>query len=345
MTDRLELQQSAIQALQDCLGEVTFVQVTDIHAEGADLLVELSLEDSTQVLIAEVKANGEPRWAREAANSLFRYTQEHPGSYPVFMAPYISPAAAQICAEEGLGFVDFSGNCHLSFDHVHVHREGRPNRFARAARLRSLYAPKATRVLRVLLNEPSRPWRLAALAQEASVSLAMAHHMKELLGEREWIMADESGLRLVKPELLLSAWATNYDFAKHRAHHFYTDQRVRQAEEAIAAGCRERGVVYGLTGLSGADRLAPYARYQRVEAYVAEGIEEVADLVGLRPVPTGANVSLLEPYDPGVFYGAEEVEGVAVVSPIQVYLDLVAMGSRGEDAARFLLEQVIQPRW
>ena len=345
MTDEPTLQQKAIRALEDCLGQVPFVQVKDIGREGPDLLAELSLDGGKQKLRAEVKNSGEPRWARQAANSLFRYVQENPGTYPVFMAPYISPAAGQICEQEGLGFVDFSGNCHLSFARVFVHQEGRPNKFARSARLRSLYAPKATRVLRVLLNDPQRTWRLVALAQEASVSLAMAHHVKELLEDREWVASDKSGLRLVKPGALLSSWAENYASAKNRAHSFYSEQRVKDSAQAIADCCRQQGVAYGLTGLAGADRLAPYARYQRVEAYVVGDIERIADLIGLKPVPSGANVSLLEPYDAGVLYGVSEVEGVAVVSSAQVYLGLVTAGSRGEDAARFLLEKVLQPRW
>jgi hypothetical protein len=64
-----------------------------------------------------------------------------------------------------------------------------------------------------------------------------------------------------------------------------------------------------------------------------------------KEVPSGANVTLLSPYDDGVFYGAAEVDGLRIASPVQVYLDLVGYRGRGEEAATFLLEQVIERTW
>ena len=71
----------------------------------------------------------------------------------------------------------------------------------------------------------------------------------------------------------------------------------------------------------------------------------MADRLGLKRVSSGANVTLLEPYDEGVFYGANTVEGAPVVSPIQLYLDLTQTKARGEEAASAILEEVIKPIW
>jgi hypothetical protein len=62
-------------------------------------------------------------------------------------------------------------------------------------------------------------------------------------------------------------------------------------------------------------------------------------------VPSGANVTLLVPYDSGVFYGARAYDDISVVSPVQLYLDLVSYKGRGEEAAQFLFERVIEPAW
>ena len=64
-----------------------------------------------------------------------------------------------------------------------------------------------------------------------------------------------------------------------------------------------------------------------------------------KKVESGANITLLIPSDEGVFYGASEIEGVPVASPIQSYLDLVSFRGRGEEAAQFLLDKVIKPKW
>src|SRR3989304_3424759 len=43
--------------------------------------------------------------------------------------------------------------------------------------LRSLFAPRATRVVRVLLADPTRAWRLEELAKAAEVSLGHSHNV------------------------------------------------------------------------------------------------------------------------------------------------------------------------
>jgi hypothetical protein len=65
----------------------------------------------------------------------------------------------------------------------------------------------------------------------------------------------------------------------------------------------------------------------------------------LKPVTSGANVSLLAPYDAGVLAGEKKVDGIRVVSPVQLYLDLKSFRGRGEEAAQALLEQVMEPSW
>lgn len=49
--------------------------------------------------------------------------------------------------------------------------------------------------------------------------------------------------------------------------------------------------------------------------------------------------------DKGVYYGARDFAGIQVVSPVQVYLDLLGYRGRGKEAAKELLEQVIRPSW
>ncbi len=65
----------------------------------------------------------------------------------------------------------------------------------------------------------------------------------------------------------------------------------------------------------------------------------------MKQVRSGANVTILNPYDEGVLYGTRDIEGAPIVSPIQLYLDLSQMKGRGEEAASAILEGVIKPQW
>ena len=116
-------------------------------------------------------------------------------------------------------------------------------------------------------------------------------------------------------------------------------------EAQLAEACENVGVEYALTAFSAAVRWAPAVRYRKVTAYVLAETDAVAEAAGLKEVPSGANVTLLQPYDAGVFHGAEEVGGIMTASPIQVYLDLVGQQARGEEAANAVLRQVIRPSW
>ncbi len=89
--------------------------------------------------------------------------------------------------------------------------------------------------------------------------------------------------------------------------------------------------------------MAPSVRYQRVMAYVPDRIEQVAERVGLKPVTSGPNVTLFEPYDEGVLAGIRDVDGIRITSPIQTYLDLREFRGRGEEAVEAIFREVIKP--
>jgi hypothetical protein len=71
----------------------------------------------------------------------------------------------------------------------------------------------------------------------------------------------------------------------------------------------------------------------------------LAKTLSLKPVDSGANVTLMEPYDQGVFLDSREIGGVTITSPPQTYLDLFSLCGRGEEAADFLLSNVMEPAW
>jgi len=310
-----------------------------------DIVIESSLPAGDQVLIAEIKSSGQPRFAREAVNQLFRYRDEVPGMYGVFMAPYISPQAAAICEKAGIGYADLAGNCRLVFGQVYIERHDWPNPSIVKRELRSLFTPKATRILSVLLSNPRRTWKVLPLAKEAGVSLGQASNVKKLLEDREWVERSVKGLQLSHPDKLLAAWASSSSFGKNRIHDYHSPKGPAEIEASLKEICREMGATCALTGSSAAARLAPAVRSQRVMAYVDSRIEEVARRLDLKEVANGANVSLVVPADKGVFIGSHEVEGQRIVSPVQLYLDLRSMKGRGEEAATSILERVIKPTW
>jgi len=346
-----EIEKKAEDALRKCLGKVPFVNISLLRREigedrlRADFVITISLPNGKQTLLVEIKNNGQPRLARETVNQLLRYREVYPDSYGVFIAPYISPQAAEICSKDGIGYIDLAGNCRLSFDQVYIEQRGNPNPFRVKRDLRSLYSPKAARVLRALLNNPKKIWKMQDLANEAKVSLGQISNIKKLLGDREWTSTMKDGFLLSEPEKLLNEWSENYTYLKNKIKEFYSLKSLTEIETEIGTICEEKKIKYALTGFSGAARLAPAVRYQRAMAYVDEKIEEVASSLSLKEVTSGANVLLITPYDTGVFYGLRKFDEIWVASPVQIYLDLKSYRGRGEEAAKAILDEVIRPTW
>lgn len=346
-----DTQEKAVAAIQACLRDVPFIQVRRVRENlrqgnaEVDILLDLQAQNgSAWQIVVEVKANGQPRLARDAVNQLLRYRIAFPEAYGVFMAPYISPEAAEICANDGVGYLDLAGNCRLSFGQVFICKEGIRNPFPQKRDLRSLYAPKSARVLRVLLLSKSE-WKTQALADEAGVSLGQVANVKKRLLDREWIAEGDAGFRLTNPQGLLTDWAENYTYRKNTVRDFYSMKETDELESALVKACVELDIPYAFTGFSAARRIAPAVRGQRTMSYVGNIPEGLLERVGLKEVPSGANVSLMIPYDEGVFYGARDVEGLRVVCPVQLYLDLKGYKGRGEEAAEAVWKQELAKLW
>ena len=337
--------------LRACLQGVPFLEIESIERElkigdiCIDIAATVRVAKQRQRLALEVKNNGQPRVAREAAYRLARVLESEPDMYGMFAAPYISPQTAEICVKEKIGYLDLAGNCRLTFRQVYIEKVGNPNPFAEKRDLRSLYSPKAARVLRVLLTDPKKSWRVQALAEEAEVSLGQVSNVKSLLKDREWLKGSDAGWLLNDPNSLLAEWSENYNSRKNGPRNYYTLKSIAEIEADLAKASESAGIKYALTGFSGAARYAPSVRYQRVMAYVLHDVETIAQVLSLKEVASGANVTLFSSVDEGVLYGTRQIDGVCIASPVQVYLELLQVKGRGEEAAKAILDEVIRTSW
>jgi hypothetical protein len=341
-------EETAYQALKDCLDDIPFLQLTDVplvdNNNRPDFCLKVLLQNRIMTIIVEYKSSGQPRLARETALQIKQMLDKDQGDYGVFTAPYISPEAAKICKDSGIGYLDLAGNCLISFDTIYVYREGRPNSNIQRRELRSLYSPKAERILRVLLGQPLYGWKTETLANAAQVSIGQVANVKKYLADREWLKLDSEGIRLKNPGALLDDWAAKYRFNRNKMLDYYTLSEMAECEYNLAEVCQNQGIRYALTAFSGAARLAPAVRYQRAMAYVDGDVNNLTNTLGWKPVTSGANVSLLVPYDEGVFFATREIDGTQLVAPLQIYLDLQNLRGRGEEAA-LSIRKVIEQSW
>lgn len=349
--DLLKNAELAIQARFQSIPNTKYLlKKADINTLGPDFVLKLKKANFSKTIFFEVKNNGQPREARISIGQLQNYIKENPSAYGVLVAPYISDQAAEICKESNVGILDFAGNCRLAFDDVFVEFKGASNPFNVRRELKTLYSPKSSRVLRVLLNQPNRCWKLKDLSLESQVSLGQVSNVKNLLEYREWISSPKQGIKLTQPKEVLAEWVNNYNYPRENyIERFYSLKNNDELMSVLSGcflgmymhGCKDR---FALTGVSGANCIYPYVNSTTLSLYV-ENIDAWISQFDLKRVDSGENVFLVKPYDEGVFYGSQTLKNVPVVSNIQLYLDLMTSGGRGQDAAETLLNEVILKKW
>ena len=337
-------------AIKNCLNDVPFIQILKIETfltdSRPDCIFHLETPQGRKMMYAEISANGQPRFARTLINKVSLLNSDSK-IYWIFVAPFISEKTGEMLRSSGIGFVDMVGNCFISFDGFHIQKEGKKNPYVTRRQFNSLFRVKASRVLRVLLSDPNRYWKITPLGREAQVSVGHVFNVKEELLNRELAVVDKKGMKLSEPKNLLQEWCNNYQFEDNRIFSFYSLLETSQLEKSLEKVCRGLKVRYALSGFVGAARIAPFVRYHRLHCYVENKVDkdELVKGLDLKSVTSGENLILMYPPDDGVFYDMQRVGGVWLVSPIQLYLDLMTASDRGKEAADFIYKEVIEPQW
>ena len=193
----LEIEAEARARLSALLARIPFANIRSADAAmepgprghySPDFVLNVGIGPDQWRLVCEAKSQAQPRQARLAALELKDYLAAQSGTnvYPVFVAPYISPASAQICRQAGVGHVDFVGNCYLAFGTVFIELSGEAKPKGKQRGLRSVFGAKSARILRLLLRAPNRNWRVTDLAKETSTSLGQVSNVRKVLVDQEW---------------------------------------------------------------------------------------------------------------------------------------------------------------
>src|SRR5438552_4806118 len=341
-----EIRRQVAQRLRELLPKAkAWEEQTDVKIAGhaAGLVVRFRLVGQAHTVVLEVASLGQPRQIRAAVTRFSEIRRELPGAYPVAAAVYIGPQSARILKSHNLGYVDLSGNCYLAFENVLIEKEGKKNLRPSTRPLRSLFAPRATRVARVLLAEWQRSWRLEELARAAAVSLGQGHDVAKRLEALAWVERDErQRIRLAKPADLLEAWCESDTYRENELATYFSPERITRRLIAEIVRLAERdGRRYALTMHAGASLVAAHLRMPAIHCYLEGDPAPIAAGLGLRPAEGDGTVYLLSPYDQGVFAGLLEKGGFKVVSLPQLYADLVHYERRGREQAEHLRREAM----
>ena len=354
-----ELEILAVDAVQKLLRNMPSVQVESVKYQHriADSLqidgrIGLNHGGTSYQLLVEFKSDGAPRHVRSGVFQLKGYVahihqlgRAATGErwIPLLASPYLSPQSRAICADHDVAYLDLVGNTHLAFGDVYIDRAVADQPKSETRALRSIFTPKAAAILRIMLRDPDRPWRVVELAEKARTSLGHVSNVRKALLSRELIEKGDEGVVLINPDGLLKMWRENYRQPRGHRIKEYTRFHGRQLDERLRGKLNPYRhaprAIYSLNSAAG--WLAPFARDGTHSFYADEqGVQLLRDVLELTPAAIGPNVALCESFDDSLFDDAVEPSpGIFCTSPVITYLDLWNGNERQREAASHLAEE------
>jgi hypothetical protein len=323
-------------------------------------------------VLGEVKPTFSPRVLEEIGPWIRRLKSLRTDVAVAVIAPQLSSQAQTFCIENGIDFLDLSGNVFINVPgKFTLQRNGMraSGEFAvpsQSARTVNVFSGRFSRVLRVLLQQP-RPWSISEIARElekesvqfrkrfpgteVDFTISQGSVSKAIAGLEEQLGVRRRGTAIVVPEpaRLLQQWADKYKerYRWRLRSSFQTGNPFGSNLTKIADGIGPllQGA-YAFTGAIAATKDAPFIDIDIVDVFAAGG---AADAMGLRSLKSQASsgppIRIITPYDAGVFMYSNLLERALVVPPVQAYLDLYARGGRDLKQAEYLLDNVIQRQW
>jgi hypothetical protein len=260
----------------------------------------------------------------------------------VIIAPFLGARTRERLAEEGMGFVDLCGNMRLLLDRPTVFISSRGDErspWAVPRSARSLHAPKACRIVRAL-TDGAAPFGVRQLAAIAGTDPGYVSRLLDLFHREELIEREPRGpIAAVHLGRLVRRWAEDYRFGE--AHRFVAVAHPHGVPGALAR-LRDAAVPHALTARAGAAALSGTALPGLVAAYV-DNPERVAAIIGAEPVESGANLLLIDAFDPFVFDGTWDVAGLRYAARAQIIADLLGSPAPAPGQAAALLEIAAAP--
>ena len=345
------LQQRSLNEIPPQLAELLAIPETELKVERERATgsgqPDMVIAWGDKVMVIECKASGQAdavamaaRQARDFANAVSK------AAIPVVVVPFMGDVGQRLCEEAGVSWLDLSGNARIVAPGLRVRIEGKPNRFKRAGRPRSLFAPKSARIARWLLMKRDQAFTQRELARMSGLDEGFTSRIVRGLEEQRLVVREADGtVRVANYDTLLDAMREAYDFSKH--HIVRGHVAARSSDEVLrrlAESLHRDKIKYATTGLAGAWLWSGFAGFRLVVLFVSELPDAKAcGQMGFHEMERGENVWLVQPNDAGVFDGSEVREGIVCAPPVQIYLDLKNHLERSIEAADDLRKKLLNP--
>jgi hypothetical protein len=308
-----------------------------------DFQAQAEFKDNRFRIIGEVIAQNSSVIFKDKLLKLNAHLPANTDLVPILLARYLSPDRQRKCKDEGVNFIDLSGNIFIDYGNLYIERVGFPNRFPERRKGRGPFSDKASLILRKLISETDKIWGIRELAGAIDLDPGFVSRMVKELDKRNYVVRVNSKIRVRNAKAILDDWVHEYNYKKNRAiTSFSLAGNAWEIIEDLSKLKIPDNVNYALSLHAGASLISRYAVFESVHIYVQN--QQVADYfikqLKLKLVDQGENVIFLFPYyKNSAFYDKQKFKGLWLASDIQLYLDLYNYPIRGLEQAEHLYEK------
>lgn len=330
------------------LQEVPGITAEPFAVTGRRQDIVLRAGDVTHVV--EVKAQRATNAA--AARQLVEYARHlHEGVHLLLVARTTTEEARHLLEEGGVGVIDGLGNIRVELPGLFVWTEGRlaPPVRAVPGDPPVKLTGKAGLATQALLGAPERQWKVHDLAEEARVSVGLAHRLFTRLERDHLIETRGAGpqrtRRVTNPTALLDLWAEEMrDRGVKQVRAFRLARDPRMQAKTLSRLLTEARIEHAVTGAAGAAPLAPFITAIPVtDIWIADtvALDDAAAAVRAETVHEGHNIMLRQVLGDAPLAFRQRVGDVWTANPFRLFFDLRQDPRRGREQADRLREEVI----
>ena len=211
-----------------------------------------------------------------------------------------------------------------------------------AQKMKNIFSDKATIIPRKMLQHPQREWVVRDFTGPDGISLGMAQSVLEAMAKKGYVerikRGPDSHTVLTNKDMLITDWLKEYEFELNTVDSYYsTDKKILEKTKGLLRGKR-----YALTLHTGANLTTSFVKTDEIYLYLqlVDWNKEMLDLrqkLDLKELVRGGNFHIIRPhYKNSVFFNRQKIKGFAVVSNLQLYLDLYHFQPRGREHVEYL---------
>jgi hypothetical protein len=353
-------EEQIVQSLKSTDGKYAPLMINSLQEqislrEGSqfDVIMECSIQDGPSFkAVVEIKTVASPQNILMAAQLLKTYVadDEQEDKIPLLVAPYIGKKQAQILADNGISWLDLSGNMSIRVSNqIYIERTGKPNRFPDTAPIKKIFQGTSSLVSRALLLKPEGFSTLYEMVdfinnRNAKVTLSTVSKVLKSLEEELLINRSKSLISVADPQKLLDRLAEGYKNSterKRRNTYGFVIENFQKLSAGVTGQCKDY-LACGfyaaqIKGLAVTDQKTLFVK--DIEQFRRKAERK---LVSVTPDAEFGNVIITETNDPGVWFDPDWRVIDSVVDDIELYLEMIVDTPRGPKIAEQLKQRILR---